>query len=324
MDTEQSSSDEYHRSPSPPWKGDLGVISIPMEVLGGEFAIQTDLKGNFLTADGGGGRTVDVIRTNESQVTAWEKFRLWVDSATHQYYALQTADGHFITANGGGGLTSDTIHSDATAIQAWETFKLLPQPNSWQLYAIQTLKGYLLTALGGGGHSGGDTLHTDAVHVAEWERFRILRNVDFGTGSTYAIEAKGGPLTGGYLTATGGGNQPLGQGHALMAYSGIPFEISFTLLKQGDGTYALQTASGRVVTAIAGGLVGEGFRTDTEADEIGNWEKFTLVDAGRFTSYIKTYAGTYLTTRIDGFKPVVTVSDPNEATAWRFHVAAFG
>ena len=49
----------------------------PMEALGGEFAIQTYLKGRYLTAVGGGGRSTDVIHIDAVQLRAWEKFKFW-------------------------------------------------------------------------------------------------------------------------------------------------------------------------------------------------------------------------------------------------------
>jgi FtsP/CotA-like multicopper oxidase with cupredoxin domain len=305
--------------PPPPWDISTGIAPTPMEALSGEFAIMTHLKGNFLTAVGGGGRTADAIHTDAIQVRGGEKFRLWVDSATrHQYYVWQTSEGHFVTAYNAGGLTADAIRTDAPFIEGWEMFKLLPLAHT-PSYAIQTLRGFLLTAVGGGGHGSGDTIHTDAVQVADWERFEFLRSVDFGTGSTYQIQAYDGPVTGGVLTATNGGNLP--GGNALTTYGNIPFWMNLTLLKQGDGTYAIQTASGRVVTAIGGGLPGEGFRTDTEASEIGNWEKFTLVDNGDFTAHIKTYAGMYVTVASTyGGDPVTIIPNAAETTRWRFWV----
>jgi hypothetical protein len=281
--------------PPPPW-GEIstGFSPTPMEVLGGEFAIMTNLKGRYLTAVAGGGKTTDVIHTDAISPRAWEKFKFWVDSATRQYYAFQTISGNFITAVNAGGLTSDTIHSNATEVSGWQMFKLLPQ-SPWPNIAIQTLRGFFLTAVGGGGHNSGDTIHTDAVSALEWEQFNIFRSSDFGTGSTYGIQAWGGPVIGFFLTASLGGNQPGPDNAILWGGTVVPFWLSWTLLKQNDGTYALQTASGYVLTANGGGLPGNGFRTDTETDHIGNWEKFTLVDNGDFTAYIKTYAGTYLT-----------------------------
>jgi hypothetical protein len=92
------------------------------------------------------------------------------------------------------------------------------------------------------------------------------------------------------------------------------------LLKQDDGTYAFQTASGRVLTANGGGVPGAGFRTDTEVDQIGDWEKFTLEDNGDFTAHIKTHAGTYVSPGATPGKDVVTVENIGEAARWRFWV----
>jgi len=299
----------------PPWEISTGVASTPMEPLGGAFALQTHLRSRYVTAVGGGGRTTDVIHTDALRPRAWERFTLWVDSATRKYYALQTVNGYFITAYNAGGLTANAIDSTATSIDGWAMFKLLPQ-SAFPAQAIQTLRGFYLTAVGGGGHDSGETIHTDSVDAAEWERFNILRCTDFGTGSTYGIQAWGGNVVNPWLTASEGGR--LSGGNALTTRAGPPFWISWTLLKQADGTYAFQTASGGILTANGGGVPGEGFRTDTEVDQIGNWEKFTLEDNGDFTAYIKTHAGTYVSATLNG--GATNVLNVDEATRWRFWV----
>ncbi len=304
--------------PLPPLPRETSTGIAPMDLLDGEFAIQTDLKWKFLTAMGGGDKTADVIHTDATLPRAWETFRFFVDSETGQYYALQTVDGHFITAVDAGGLTTDAIHSDATMIASWETFKLLPQ-TAVTTFAIQTLRGFFLTAVGGGGHDSGDTIHTDAVNAAEWERFRIFRRSEFGTGSTYGIINSGAGNVvglGPWLVAVNGGG--LSGGNVLSDIGAVPSWISWTLLNQYDGTYALQTANGGVLTANGGGISGAGFRTDKGANQIGNWEKFTLVDDGYFTALIKTYAGTYLTDEGNGL--ITTVTNMSQATRWRFWV----
>ena len=45
---------EYIPLPPPPWEISTDIAPTPMEVMGGEFAIQTYLKGRYLTAVGGG------------------------------------------------------------------------------------------------------------------------------------------------------------------------------------------------------------------------------------------------------------------------------
>jgi hypothetical protein len=315
-----SSAVEHVTLANPPWEISTGDESTtPMEALGGSFAFQTDLKGRYVTAVDGGGRTTDVIHTNVGgPPRASETFRIWVDIATHQYYAFETANGHFVTANNGGGLIENAIHTSATSINGWGMFRVLPT-GRFLPHAIQTLRGFFLTAVGGGGHDSGETIHTDSVVADEWERFNIFRAADFGTGSTYAIQAWGGNVINPWLTAPSGGRQP--GPNALTTGGGPPFWISWTLLKQADGTYAFQTASGGILTANGGGLASEGFRTDTELDMIGNWEKFTLEDNGDFTAYIKTHAGTYVS--YADTNRATTVLNREQATRWRFFVVGF-
>ena len=160
----------------------------PLTVLPGEFAIQTVLKGNYLTAVGGGGRITDVVHTDATQPRSWEKFRLWVDlgSGYNPPYAIQTTSGRYLTAVGGGGRTTDVVHTDATQIAAWEKFRLLTQvgPSDYGAYAIQTARGNYLTATGGGGHkTDPPAVHTDATHIGSWETFWLLKCADLGSGS---------------------------------------------------------------------------------------------------------------------------------------------
>ena len=312
--------------PPPPWEGTLvattgDVKPIPMVQLAGEFLIRTHLKGDYLTAVGGGNQSTDTIHTSVwQQPGAFEKFKLWVDVQTRQYYAFQTADGHYLTANNAGGLITNTIQSTATGVGGWALFKLIPQ-TTFPSFAIQTLRGYFLTAVGGGGHNSGDTIHTDALTVAEWEKFNLFKCGDCGSGITYGIQEWGPHAFNPWLTASGGGRWP--GPNAITTGGGPPFMISWTLLKQQDGTFAFQTASGGILTANEGGLAG-GFRTDTETDQIGNWEKFTLIDNGDCTYYIKTYSGKYLNpTNAPPDSLINTVSDISQASKWRFWVFNF-
>jgi hypothetical protein len=313
-----------HRLPPAPW--DIVKLDAPalMEPLAGRFAIQTDpnFKGHFITVVDGGGKITDVIHTDAYNPLSWEQFTFWVDSATEQLFAFQTETGNFITAVDAGGRTTDTIHSDATIISTWETFKLVPQ-SAFPNFAIQTLRGFFLTAVGGGGHASGDTIHTDALEALEWERFTVLRRLDFGSASTYALWAWYNPknpttIDDGYLVATNGG----GAGSEFVVGVGAPFQMSWTLLKQGDGTYAFQSASGKVVTANDGGLPGGGFAIDTPPDQIGNFEKFRIVDNGDgsdFTAIIKTFSGTYLAQE-PNTKKMITVMNANQAQSFQFQL----
>jgi hypothetical protein len=97
------------------------------------------------------------------------------------------------------------------------------------------------------------------------------------------------------MVAAGGGGHPGPYALQLAMEGSWPVEISWKLLKQSDGTYALQTYRGTVLSAIGGGAPGVGgFRSDVPVDSIGYAEKFTLEDQGDFTVCIKTTNGTYI------------------------------
>ena len=273
-----------------------------MKQLDGHFAFRTTVKQTFVTATGGGGHTTDAIHTDATVPRSWEWFRLWTEEGS-EFYALQTIDGHFVTAVGAGGRTTDTIHTDATAVAGWELFvptRVFDANGKFWGFALKTTKGFFLTAVGGGGHNSGDTIHTDATVAKSWETFLTYRSSQFGTGSTYGIQIWGGNGPGeadlrGWMVAHNGGGD-LGPYALWLAEEGsYPVELSWTLLKQADGTYALQTYSGTVLSATGGGAPGVGgFRSDTPVDSIGNSEKFTLEDQGDFTVCIKTINGTYI------------------------------
>jgi hypothetical protein len=135
------------------------------------FAIQTS-SGNYVTAvNGGGVRGPGALRTDATQIQAWEKFT-FIEQGGGKY-AIQTATGNFWTAVNAGGVGGpDAIHTDATRIQGWEVFTLVPLGGD--IYAIQTANGRYLTALNGGGKATGDIVHTDATAVNAWERFRLI------------------------------------------------------------------------------------------------------------------------------------------------------
>ena len=306
-----------------PTEASDGSVPTPIEPLPGYFAILTNLKGRYLTAVGGGGRTTDVIHTNKDQFGELEKFKLWVDTQTRQNYAFQTQNGHFLTAKNAGGLITNAIVSTATNIAGDEMFKLIPYKSDWYLVplGIQTLRGYFLTAVGGGGHDTGDTIHTDAMQIDDWEKFKMYRCGDLGSGSTYSIEENGGTGIGGWLTAIEGGRRADPSAVTNGAGTAIPFQRAWTLLLQNDGSFAFQTSSGNYLTANGGGI-GGGFRTD--ATTIQNWEKFTVVKYDDCNFYIKTYAGYYLSVSHSPNPPlndrINTVTDIKKASLWRFWV----
>jgi hypothetical protein len=295
-----------------------------MTQLAGQFSIQTVLKATYLTAVDGGGQTTDAIYTNVWQaVGPNEKFTLWVSG--NPYYAFQTADGSYLTAVNGGGLTTNAVETAPKQLNAWALFKLVPSYNAAGLppfpVAIQTLRGFFLTAVGGGGQADADAIHADGTKAQSWEYFLVLRGGELGSGSSYIIMGLSDGALGGWLQANNGGLDA-GPG-ALAAPANSPNPLyweQWVLVKQTDGTYALQTSSGGYLTANGGGDPDAGFRTDIMT--VGDWEKFTLVDNGDITWYIKTSNGYYLSMSGPG-ESITTVQDSNQATKWWFQLNSF-
>lgn len=280
-----------------------GVLEIPPAsvALPGEFAIRT-LKDKYLTAMNGGGRATNpIVVTLATTAGPWEKFRLAVHSGSLAHdKTFQTAGGNYLTAVNGGGLTGEALHTDATQAKDWEKFKLVALRRALDVwnspyYAIQTIKGNYLTAVGGGGRYP-NGIHTDATQARDWELFHIVKCGDLGSGYDYGIMAANGD----YLQARDARGQYKG---SIWPGAATPFK----LIRQGDGTYALQTANGiNYVTALGGGgkvqkyaelTVGvSAFTTifHTDATLVQGWEKFRFVDQGNCTYAIQTASGFHL------------------------------
>jgi hypothetical protein len=133
------------------------------------------LRGYYLTAVGGGGRTTDVIHTDATRVGSWEKFNLYYQGYSNVFAIQTSVTFNYLTAVDGGGRVSDVIHSDAIRPQSWERFNLVNlgvRNDGVGLFAVQTVNGHYLTAVGLGGRET-DTIHSDATHIGTWEEFYI-------------------------------------------------------------------------------------------------------------------------------------------------------
>jgi hypothetical protein len=136
------------------------------------------LRGYYLTAVGGGGRTTDVIRTDETRVSSLEQFNLYYQGYSNVYAIQTSVTLNYLTAMGGGGRTTDVIHSDAIRPQSWERFNLVllgVRNDGVGLFALQTVDGHYLTAVGEGGRQT-DTIHSDATRIQAWEEFYVSCN----------------------------------------------------------------------------------------------------------------------------------------------------
>ena len=129
--------------------------------------------GNYLTVVSGGGRINDVLHSDATAASTWEKFTIIPSQHPESAgtYAIKTrVSGNYLTAVNGGGRNQDVIHSDAVKFKAWEQFRLVYMGSGY--YAIQTYTGNYLTAVGGGGRIQ-DVVHSDATQVGSWEKFRL-------------------------------------------------------------------------------------------------------------------------------------------------------
>lgn len=314
-----------------------------LPALPGEFVIQT-MTQTFLTAVNGGGKITDVIHTDATGIGSWERFRLLGGGGygpSRGQYVIQTVSGNYLTAVNGGGLPgpvggTDPVHTDATQIGSWEHFRFGLDQYGWR-NSIQTVNGHYLTAVGGGGKIT-DAIHTDAVQADAWEYFTVWKCGDLGSGYQYTISAISVPF--GSLFAFGGGGRVATEAGVFATGAlGVlddynlrptPFDNNwqrFRLIRQSDGSYALQTSNGiNYVTAIQGGGLASGTRfwddLVTDRTQVQAWEKFRLVEVGSCTYVIQTVSGYYVgkTTAAPGTALGVfstNVSDINSATKFR-------
>lgn len=282
--------------------------------LPGEFAMRTPT-GYYVTAINGGGRASEpVIVTAATSAGPWEKFRLAVMNPPPPHdKSIQTSGGNYITAVGGGGRTEDVLHTDATQVDDWERFRIYDLSAGGvapTYFAIQTIRGNYLTAVGQGGKYE-DAFHTDATQIGSWEYLRLVKCGDLGTDYQYAII----PADDQMLTAVKGGGLDDGDPIVKGWWPGDTPDRAwarFKLIRQSDGTYALQTSNGvNFVTALGGGgLVQEYYPPDcglfeaciagfsrifhTDATQVQAWEKFRFIDQGNCKYAIQTTSGFYV------------------------------
>jgi hypothetical protein len=291
-------------------------------LLPGEFAIRTYLTNNYLTARDGGRHSIDALVTSATTLGPNEKFKL--TTIQPDYTTIQTPLRYFVSAVGEGGLggnfpASQVLQTERTALADDSLFVLFGPGVGTGWSYIRTFNEHYLTALGGGGKAS-NAFHTDATVASTWEAFWVLKSGDLGSGYRYAIRPTG---TGGpgqninFLTAEDGGGHGANRYPAVVHNQGlVPTWSGFTLLRQADGSYALQTYSGNYVTAVGGGGIAGGDNLHTDATQIQAWEKFRIVDQGNATYTIQTVSGFYLAvdTRVLDIGGISTrISDPNAA-----------
>jgi hypothetical protein len=291
--------------------------------LPGEFAIKSYLQNTPFTARDGGHHSIDAVITLPSVLGPNQRFRL--ASVQPDYTTIQTSGGYYMSAVGGlGGLPNVTqgVQTELTTPQRDIALFRIDGPSAAGTYTIKTYDGHFLTALGGGNKMT-DAFHTDATKAASWEYYYFLKCGDLGSGYQYAIRPTGtGNIPGkgdfvSYLTALGGGGRT---SQAMTAFSGLQTGSRFKLIKQNDGTYALQTASGNYVTAVNGGGLASGDNLHTDARQVQAWEKFKIVEHPPNCSYtIQTVSGFYLAVGPGSSTISTRISDPNAAPSINYN-----
>lgn len=288
-------------------------------VLPGEFTIRTYLKNTPLSARDGGHHSINAVITVASVIGPYQRIKL--ASVQPDFTTIKTAGGYYVSATGGYGAGYD-------AAQALQTELMSPQndialfrmdgPSAQGTMTIKSFSGNFLTALGGGGKATG-AFHTDATKANTWEYFWVFKCGDLGSGYTYAFRPAGTPN--GYvnfLTANGGGGRTT---QAMTAYSGLNDGSKFKLLRQSDGSYALQT-SNRVnyVTAVGGGGLAHGDNLQTNRTQVQAWEQFKIVEQPNCAYIIQTVSGFYLAVGPGGAGTISTrISDPNAAPSINYN-----
>jgi hypothetical protein len=304
--------------------------------LPGEFAIQT-ANGDYVTAEPrfeppGDSPDDFAITTDQTDIYlnyGWQKFRLAQRSpSAPQDKSIQTSYGRYLTAVDGGGRTSDTIHADAKQVNAWEQFQLIEVLDWPQWFAIQTIHGNFLTALGAGGQGdfpSSDVFHTDATQINAWEHFRLVKCGDLGSEYQYTIVA-GSASFDPFLYAPGGGGAADSGSLDTIRLDRTENADSvwllgwpkFRFIRQGDGSYALQTPNGvNYVTALGGGGKVETLNPadasitkifHTDATQIQAWErfKFTETPPGSCWYYMQTVSGKYVGLVYDHNTPLLS------------------
>jgi len=287
--------------------------------LPGTVAISTAL-GNYVTARDGGHRSIDALITSATTIGPYEKFT--VEKIQPNYTLFKTAGGYYVSAAGSGGWSTtndDTTMQTERTVPADDALFSVQSPwnmsGSGQLYyTIRTYGNYFLTAVGSGGKST-RAFHSDAVTASTWEWFRIQQCGDLGSNYEYGISTTG---LGYQLWAAFGGGQVLNA----LYYNGASSTLRFKLIRQDDGSYALQTPKGYYVTAINGGGLSQGTRTYdplvTNRTQVGAWERFRIVDQGNCTYTIQTFSG-YFFAMGPGPSESTRISDPIAARAVNYN-----
>ena len=278
----------------------------------------------YVTARDGGGQTVDALITSATTIGPNERFTV---EQVGDYLSFKTANGDYVSMTDG--------LSNATATQVAQTVLTAPADTTLFSTVESGFNYYHLVSYYDEYVSIYPGKSTAAIGESAYPSESGIRGIapqqcgDLGSGYSYSIVMETGSVFNSPLAAHAGFTKG-----ALVevAYSDLGFEpdAQFTLIRQDDGSYALQTAKDTLddneinyVTAVNGGGLAHG--TDdsdnliTTATQVGAWEKFRISDQGNCTYTIQTSSGYYVAYKLQDQPGFATeflstrISDPAAA-----------
>ncbi len=143
--------------------GDVHISGCPLPQPGGSHIALKASNGQFLVAEGGGGRE---FYANRGEIGPWET--LTVVRLGGNKVALATWTGHYVVADDGGG---GALNANRTEVGPWETFTMVSLGSG--KIALQASNGQYVVAEGGGG----DGVYANRGEIGPWETFTLI-NLD--------------------------------------------------------------------------------------------------------------------------------------------------
>jgi hypothetical protein len=267
---------------------------LPTGTFPGQVALQVQ-SGDYLTALYGGGQSINALLTSFATIGPNERFT--VEQTAGGYLSFITAGGYFVSVTDG---VSDLTRVTQTVLTAPADSTLFSVSDAYDgSYTLETYYSYDLYFVDGGGQYTGAIgtypASSPPAGLADFNRVSAQQCGDLGSGYRYNIATRfPGGVFNDNLGAVGGRTQdaifPVQAGEASQV---------LTLIRQVDGSYALETSNGiNYVTAVDGGGLAHGTAESdnlvTNRTEVNAWEKFWITDQGNCTYTIQTTSGYYV------------------------------
>jgi hypothetical protein len=291
--------------------------TVMMQIWGGPFGGSAGV--HYVSASGGGDHFPDALNSAATAPTAQDQFQ--VEQLRNGQVRFKTETGNYISAVQGGG------YPQSIAADSMFTYEISPDNTAlfavgtpWDYnsngtpifaaafgYEIRTYNEDYFNAVGGGGLSTGAFYTNEAVtgSTSSPTVYTFNHCGDLGTGFVYNVSAwfpsdpfgHYNPIFANY----GGGLDGVNAFTSFFAggSSNYSTNANFKLIKQPDGSYAMQTGDGKhYVTAENGGGLyppqSAGPTLVTNRTAVGAWETFRFADQGNCVFTIQVADGNFL------------------------------